>query len=79
MLDAGAALHGRFGKRPVLLCASTREGEEAMILDALVQMEAPLGEALLVIVPRHPQRFDDVAREIESRGLAYRRRVTGHT
>ena len=74
MLDAGAAMHGRFGKRPVLLCASTREGEEAMILDALVQTETPLGEALLVIVPRHPQRFDDVAREIEARGLAYRRR-----
>jgi 3-deoxy-D-manno-octulosonic-acid transferase len=72
MLDAGAAMHGRFGGRPVLLCASTREGEEAMILDAMG--EAPLGDALLVIVPRHPQRFDDVAREIEARGLAYRRR-----
>ena len=36
-VDAGAAMHGRFGKRPVLLCASTREGEEAMILDALVR------------------------------------------
>jgi 3-deoxy-D-manno-octulosonic-acid transferase len=72
MLDAGAAMHTRFGSRRVLLCASTREGEETLILDALAQ--APLGEALLVLVPRHPQRFDDVAREIEARGLAYRRR-----
>jgi 3-deoxy-D-manno-octulosonic-acid transferase len=72
MLDAGAAMHTRFGSRRVLLCASTREGEEALILDALAQ--APLGDALLVIVPRHPQRFDDVAREIEARGLSYRRR-----
>ena len=72
MLDAGAAMHTRFGARRVLLCASTREGEEALILDALAQ--APLGDALLVLVPRHPQRFDVVAREIEARGLAYRRR-----
>ena len=72
MLDAGAAMHTRFGSRRVLLCASTREGEETLILDALA--EAPLGEALLVLVPRHPQRFDDVAREIEARGLTYRRR-----
>ena len=72
MLDAGAAMHTRFGSRRVLLCASTREGEETLILDALA--EAPLGDALLVLVPRHPQRFDDVAREIEARGLAYRRR-----
>jgi 3-deoxy-D-manno-octulosonic-acid transferase len=72
MLDAGAAMHTRFGSRRVLLCASTREGEETLILDALA--ESPLGEALLVLVPRHPQRFDDVAREIEARGLAYRRR-----
>ncbi|RYE98286.1 MAG: glycosyltransferase, partial [Oxalobacteraceae bacterium] len=48
----------------------TREGEEALILDAW----RPQDKALLVLVPRHPQRFDDVAREIEARGLAYRRR-----
>lgn len=72
MLDAGAAMHTRFGSRRVLLCASTREGEETLILDALAA--APLGDALLVLVPRHPQRFDDVAREIEARGLTYRRR-----
>jgi len=72
MLDAGAAMHTRFGSRRVLLCASTREGEETLILDALAA--APLGDPLLVLVPRHPQRFDDVAREIEARGLAYRRR-----
>ena len=72
MLDAGAAMHTRFGSRRVLLCASTREGEETLILDALAG--APLGDALLVLVPRHPQRFDDVARELEARGLPYRRR-----
>jgi 3-deoxy-D-manno-octulosonic-acid transferase len=71
-LAKGAALRGQFGARPVLLCASTREGEEIVILDAL----AAMGEsnALVVIVPRHPQRFDEVAKMIEARGLRMRRR-----
>ena len=72
MLDAGAAMHTRFGSRRVLLCASTREGEEALILDALAQ--TPLGDALLVIVPRHPQRFDEVAAMVEAAGFAVARR-----
>jgi 3-deoxy-D-manno-octulosonic-acid transferase len=58
------------GARPVWLFASTREGEEAAILDALPP--APL--ATVIIVPRHPQRFDEVARAIESRGLRLQRR-----
>ncbi|HYD93938.1 MAG TPA: glycosyltransferase, partial [Noviherbaspirillum sp.] len=60
------------GARPVLLCASTREGEEALILDALAP--AGLEDCLLVIVPRHPQRFDEVAAMIEARGLKMQRR-----
>jgi 3-deoxy-D-manno-octulosonic-acid transferase len=56
----------------VLLCASTREGEEALILDALREID--MQDVLLVIVPRHPQRFDDVAREIASRNLMLCRR-----
>lgn len=70
----GAALRRHFGARPVLLCASTREGEEALILDALAQSD--LGDALLIIVPRHPQRFNDVARMITARGLSMARRST---
>lgn len=68
----GAALRLHFGDRPVLLCASTREGEEALILDAL--REVDLGATLLLIVPRHPQRFNDVARMITARGLSLVRR-----
>jgi len=70
----GAALRRHFGARPVLLCASTREGEEMLILDALAQVD--MGDALLMVVPRHPQRFDDVARLIEARGLRMARRST---
>jgi 3-deoxy-D-manno-octulosonic-acid transferase len=65
----------RFGGRPVLLAASTREGEEALLLDALENNV--LGDALLVMVPRHPQRFDDVAQLLEARGLKFARRSAG--
>ncbi|HAK92972.1 MAG TPA: 3-deoxy-D-manno-octulosonic acid transferase, partial [Massilia timonae] len=43
-------------ERPVFLCASTREGEEALILDAWRRMPDKPAGALLAIVPRHPQR-----------------------
>jgi 3-deoxy-D-manno-octulosonic-acid transferase len=72
MLQKGAQLRARIGTRPVLLCASTREGEEALILDALAASSA--SDALTLIVPRHPQRFDDVARMIAARGLTMARR-----
>lgn len=67
----GEDLRARIGRRPVLMCASTREGEEAPILDALPALDA---DALALIVPRHPQRFDEVAAMIEARGLAMQRR-----
>jgi 3-deoxy-D-manno-octulosonic-acid transferase len=70
--EDGAAMRSHFGKRPVLLCASTRDGEEEMILDALRGVD--LGAALLAIVPRHPQRFNDVARLVATRGLSMVRR-----
>lgn len=72
MLAAGAALRESVGERAVFLCASTREGEEPLLLDAW-QKKAPAG-ALLMLVPRHPQRFDQVAAEVEARGLRMRRR-----
>ena len=74
-LAAGRTLRARIGARPVLLCASTREGEEALILDAFMAAREVLpADALLLIVPRHPQRFDQVAHLIEARGLALQRR-----
>ncbi len=72
MLDQGRRLRACIGTRPVWLCASTREGEEGLILDALPRLQVP--DALLVLVPRHPQRFDAVARLIAERGLVQQRR-----
>ncbi len=71
----GAQLKRSLGARPVLLWASTREGEEAALLDALGAKAAK--PWLLVIVPRHPRRFDEVAGLIERRGLALARRSAG--
>ena len=72
-LQTGAMLRARLGGRPVLLCASTREGEEALILDAYRRLERPQG-MLLLLVPRHPQRFDEVARMVQERGFSLARR-----
>jgi 3-deoxy-D-manno-octulosonic-acid transferase len=72
LLARGAAWKAQWGSRPVLLAASTREGEEALLLRAFAET-AP-DDVLLVLVPRHPHRFDEVAALIEAAGLAYRRR-----
>jgi 3-deoxy-D-manno-octulosonic-acid transferase len=73
-LATGAWLRAQIGQRPVLLCASTREGEETLIVDAFVAMPARPPGMLLLIVPRHPQRFDEVAAMVAARGLSLQRR-----
>ena len=71
-LALGAQWRAGYRSRAVLLAASTRDGEEALLLDALKAVQLP--ELLFVIVPRHPQRFNDVAALLERSGLAYQRR-----
>jgi 3-deoxy-D-manno-octulosonic-acid transferase len=64
--------------KPVLMFASSREGEEQMLVDAL-QRRAAAGQASPVqwlIVPRHPQRFDAVATLLAVSGLKVSRRST---
>ena len=58
--------------RPVVLAAVTREGEEAPLLAAWRSLPAP--RPLLLLVPRHPQRFDTVAALVEQAGLTLARR-----
>lgn len=53
--------------RPVWLAASSREGEEELILAAFAQLRQQLPHALLLLVPRHPQRFGEVAALADSR------------
>ncbi len=60
--------------RPLVLLASSREGEEAAFLAQWQAEYAQTAAPLLIIVPRHPQRFDAVADLIRSHGLALQRR-----
>src|SRR2546423_14230165 len=55
------------------MAASTRDGEEALILDAIARAPMP-PSSLLVIVPRHPHRFAVVAELLRSRGVPFVRR-----
>jgi 3-deoxy-D-manno-octulosonic-acid transferase len=56
-------------ERPVWIAASTHEGEEELVLDAFAQVRVQLANALLLLVPRHPERFARVAVLCEKRGL----------
>ena len=68
--EDGLALRTLFGKRrPVFLAASTREGEEALILEAVRGLKV-----LTVIVPRHPQRFNAVATLLAEEDFSFVRR-----
>jgi len=59
LVARGREWHRAFGGRPVWVAASTREGEEELVLDAFAKLG--VDDALLILVPRHPQRFDEVA------------------
>jgi 3-deoxy-D-manno-octulosonic-acid transferase len=73
MRALGAVLRRRFGaSRPVFLAASTRDGEEALLLKALAAH--PVAGLLTVIVPRHPQRFEEVCTLLAAAGHAVIRR-----
>ncbi len=62
-------------RRPVLLMAVSREGEEAALLQAWRQWPgSPAQRPLLLIVPRHPQRFDEVAALVRTAGFSLARR-----
>jgi len=72
-VEEGRAFRAALRGRKVLLLASTREGEEALLLEALGEDDG----SLLIVVPRHPQRFDEVAALLAGRGLAFARRSRG--
>lgn len=63
-----------WGNRPVWVAASTHEGEDEQLLDAHGVIRERLPECLLVLVPRHPERFDRVAALCEKRGFSLVRR-----
>ncbi len=61
---------------PVLVAASTMPGEETLVLEAWDLILARYPQALLILAPRHPARFDEVARELAQAQRGYVRRTT---
>ncbi|WKE64744.1 lipid IV(A) 3-deoxy-D-manno-octulosonic acid transferase [Gallaecimonas kandeliae] len=72
--EAGRALKAELGQRPVWIAASTHQGEDTLMLAAHKQLREQFPDALLVLVPRHPQRFIEVAKLMERQGWTFARR-----
>lgn len=74
LLEQQKALKQQLGERPVWIAASTHEGEDQQILESHQQLLRTYPDLLLILVPRHPERFDNVAQLIAQQNLAYVRR-----
>lgn len=68
--EAGESIRRQIGwNRPVLIAASTHEGEELAIIEVYHRIKSNLPELLLIIVPRHPERFTAVSKLCVKEGL----------
>lgn len=75
LVQAGKLLRASWDvERPVWIAASTHAGEEEIILDAFSLLRQRLPSALLILVPRHPNRFDEVTTLCQKRGWQTQRR-----
>jgi 3-deoxy-D-manno-octulosonic-acid transferase len=62
------------GAGPVLVCGSTVEGEEPPLLKAFENLRVSHPKAVMILAPRHPERFDAVAALLEQMGISFHRR-----
>jgi 3-deoxy-D-manno-octulosonic-acid transferase len=77
-IDKGRALRASFGAaRPTWIAGSTHAGEEEQVLAAHETLREGLPDALLLLVPRHPDRFEAVAELLSRRQLRFTRRSSG--
>ncbi|EGQ9935332.1 3-deoxy-D-manno-octulosonic acid transferase [Vibrio vulnificus] len=76
----GAELRTLLGQqRPVWIAASTHKGEDEQVLDAHRQVLETHPNALLILVPRHPERFDSVFELCQTQGFETVRRTQANT
>ncbi|WP_408900909.1 lipid IV(A) 3-deoxy-D-manno-octulosonic acid transferase [Photobacterium piscicola] len=76
VFEQAQSLRQQLGKqRPIFVAASTHQGEDEQVLDAYQLVQQQFTNALVIIVPRHPQRFDSVAKLAIDRGLNVHRRT----
>ncbi|MEP6969841.1 MAG: lipid IV(A) 3-deoxy-D-manno-octulosonic acid transferase [Betaproteobacteria bacterium] len=73
-----AATRQALGTRAVLTAGSTHAGEDEALIAAFVLHLAQNPDDLLILVPRHPERFDTVARLLQQAGLRFLRHSQGH-
>src|ERR1700736_2781267 len=74
VIDQGRALRASLGgARPTWIAGSTHAGEEELVLAAHEELRAERADALLLLVPRHPDRFASVADLLTRRGLRFAR------
>jgi 3-deoxy-D-manno-octulosonic-acid transferase len=71
-----AALGGFAPDDVVFLAGSTQDPEESVVLDVFRQLNSAFPQLRLVIVPRHPERFDSVVKLLDASGLPWQRRTT---
>ncbi|MEB4590962.1 lipid IV(A) 3-deoxy-D-manno-octulosonic acid transferase [Candidatus Thiothrix sp. Deng01] len=77
-LEQGRRLRSQWGgQRPVWVAASTHQGEDDIILRVFARLREQSPELLLVLVPRHPERFEAVAALCADSGLPVARRSAG--
>ncbi|HHF3287761.1 lipid IV(A) 3-deoxy-D-manno-octulosonic acid transferase [Vibrio alginolyticus] len=75
----GQQLRAQLGNnRPIWIAASTHKGEDEQVLDAHRQVLKSHPNALLILVPRHPERFDDVFTLCQQQGFNTVRRTSTH-
>jgi len=73
-VDDSERLHEWLGERPIWVAGSTHPGEDEQLLNAHRCLLETHPDALMILVPRHPQRFDDVAALCEAQGMSVARR-----
>jgi 3-deoxy-D-manno-octulosonic-acid transferase len=69
-----ARLAGITDRDIVLLAGSTQDPEESLALSVFERLAADFPRLRLILVPRHPERFDEVATMLDRRGIAWQRR-----
>lgn len=76
LFESAEVLRRELGQdRLIWIAGSTREGEEGIILSVYQELKSRFPSLLLVVVPRHPERFDSVARKVQRRNLKGVRRT----
>jgi 3-deoxy-D-manno-octulosonic-acid transferase len=74
IVDSLRAAFQQANTGPVIVCGSTVEGEEPLLLEAFENLLASHPRAVMILAPRHPERFSEVAALLAKRGIRFWRR-----